>query len=87
MNYIEEYYKKIKSGEIVASRKVRIVYKKLVEDIKNPRIVRTENEITGEIEEHKYIYNNEKALHAIEFIEKFCRHSKGKKWAGQPFLL
>jgi len=25
--------------------------------------------------------------HACEFIERFLRHSKGKKWAGKPFIL
>lgn len=87
MNYIEKYYKKIQSGEIVTSRKVRIVYKKLVEDINHPRTVQFEDENTGEIEKHKYVYDNKKALYAIEFIERFCKHSKGKKWAGQPFIL
>lgn len=87
MNYIEEYYEKIKNGEIITSRKVRIVYERLVQDIHNPRVVKTTNEDTEEIEEHKYIYDNDRALDAIEFIEKFCKHSKGRKWAGQPFTL
>lgn len=87
MNYIEEYYEKIKNGEIITSRKVRIVYERLVQDIHNPRVVKITNEDTEEIEEHKYIYDNDRALDAIEFIEKFCKHSKGRKWAGQPFTL
>ena len=87
MNYIEQYYEKIKTGEIVTSRKVKIVYEKLVNDINNPKIVKVYNENTDEYEEHKYIYDEDKALYAIEFIETFCKHSKGKKWAGQPFEL
>ena len=87
MNYIKEYYEKIKSGEIKTSRKVRIVYEKLVKDIDNPRVVEIYNEYSEEIEYHKYIYSEERALDAIEFIEKFCKHSKGKKFAGQPFIL
>lgn len=87
MNYIEQYYEKIKTGEILTSRKVKIVYEKLVNDINNPKIVKVYNENTDEYEEHKYIYDEGKALYAIEFIETFCKHSKGKKWAGQPFEL
>ncbi len=87
MNYIEQYYEKINAGEIITSRKVKIVYEKLVKDIKNPRIVKVYNEFTEEVEEHKYIFSEERALDAIEFIEKFCKHSKGKKFAGQPFIL
>lgn len=87
MNYIKEYYEKIQTGEIKVSRKVRIVYEKLVKDIDNPKTVEIYNEDTEENEEHKYIFDEDKALDAIEFIEKFCKHSKGRKWAGQPFIL
>lgn len=87
MNYIKEYYEKIKSGEIKTSRKVKIVYEKLVKDIDNPKIIKTYNEDTEEYEEYKYIYSEKRALDAVEFIETFCKHSKGKKWAGQPFIL
>ena len=87
MNYIKQYYEKIENGEIITSKKVRIVYEKLVKDIDNPQKVKIYNEDTEEYEEHEYIYSEEKALDAIQFIEKFCIHSKGKKWAGQPFIL
>lgn len=87
MNYIKQYYEKIANGEIITSRKVKIVYEKLVKDIDEPKIVKVYNENIEEYEEHKYIYDNEKALDAIEFIETFCKHSKGRKWAGQPFIL
>lgn len=87
MNYIKQYYEKIANGEIITSRKVKIVYEKLVKDIDEPKIVKVYNENTEEYEEHKYIYDNEKALDAIEFIETFCKHSKGRRWAGQPFIL
>ena len=33
MTYIEEYYNLIKSGKVEASHKVKVVYKKLVQDI------------------------------------------------------
>lgn len=71
-NPIVEYYEKITSGEIKVSRKVRRVYKKLVDDIRDPN---------GEWE-----YNPKRANHAIEFIENFCKHSKGKA-GGKPFIL
>lgn len=87
MNYIEQYYEKIKSGEIITSRKVRIVYEKLVKDINNPKKAIIYNDDTEEYEEHEYIYSQKRADDAIDFIETFCRHSKGKRWAGQPFIL
>ena len=37
MTYIEEYYNKIVSGEIVACKRIKQVYKKLVDDIHNPK--------------------------------------------------
>lgn len=87
MNYIEQYYEKIKTGEIITSRKVRIVYEKLVKDINNPKKAIIYNDDTEEYEEHEYIYSQKRADDAIDFIETFCRHSKGKRWAGQPFIL
>ncbi len=87
MNYIEQYYEKIKNGEIITSRKVRIVYEKLVKDISNPTKAIIYNYDTDEYEEHEYIYSEKRANDAIDFIETFCKHSKGKKWAGQPFIL
>lgn len=87
MNYIEQYYEKIKSGEIITSRKVRIVYEKLVKDINNPTKAIIYNDDTDEYEEHEFIYSEKRANDAIDFIETFCKHSKGKRWAGQPFIL
>ena len=34
----------------------------------------------------QYVFDEERANHAIIFIERFCKHSKGK-WAGEPVLL
>src|SRR5699024_5942856 len=34
----------------------------------------------------QYYFNEERANRPIEFIEKFCRHSKGQ-WAGKPIKL
>lgn len=71
-NPILEYWTKIESGEEVVSAKVRRIYKKLAADVHNKDSV--------------YEYNAKRANHAIEFIENFCKHSKGK-WAGRPIEL
>lgn len=86
MTYIEEYYNKISSGEIIACKKIKAVYKKLVNDLKKPKTVSFLNKITDEIEEHTYIFDEKKANRPIQYIERYCKHSKGK-WAGKPVIL
>lgn len=86
MTYIEEYYKWLVKNKDKACHKVLMVYKKLVEDIKHPRTVSFFNEISEETETHKYVFDEKKANRPIEFIERFCKHSKGR-WAGEPVLL
>lgn len=71
MNYIKEYYRKIKQGDIITSNKVYKEYEKLVNDIDNPT---------------RFIFDEKRANRPIEFIEKFCKHSKGE-WAGKPLKL
>lgn len=71
-NPIIEYWQKIESGEEVVSDKVRRVYKKLVQDIFD--------------KDSEWEYNPKRANHVIEFIENFCKHSKGKM-GGKPFIL
>ena len=71
-NPIIEYYEKIESEEIIVSKKVRRIYKKLVEDIYC---------YTTEFE-----YSPKRANHAIEFVENYCKHSKGK-WGGKNIEL
>ncbi|MDA1974253.1 terminase large subunit [Bacillus cereus] len=71
-NPILEYWYKIKTKQVIVSDKVRRVYKKLVTDLSSTK---------GEWE-----YNAKRANHAIEFVENFCKHSKGKM-GGKPFLL
>ena len=86
MTYIEEYYQWILKNPNKVCYKIKTVYKKLVQDIHNPRQVSFFNELTEEIETHTYILNEKKGNKPIEFIEKFCKHSKGK-WAGKPVVL
>ncbi|MCI1945579.1 terminase large subunit [Clostridium luticellarii] len=71
MNYIQQYYEKIKSGKYIVSRRVEKQYKRLVYDIEHPS---------------KYIFDENKSSRPIKFIEGFCRHSKGE-WAGRPVKL
>lgn len=72
-NPVVEYYEAIQRGEIVVSRKVKKIYAHLVNDIiYNP--------------DSEWEYSAEHANHAIEFVENFCKHSKGK-WAGKPVIL
>jgi phage terminase large subunit-like protein len=71
-NPILEYWNKIDSGEEIVSDKVRRIYKKLVADLNNF--------------ESEWEYSPKRANHAIEFVENFCKHSKGKM-GGKPFLL
>ena len=86
MTYIEEYYQYLLDNPEKACHKVLATYKKLVNDLKKPKQVSFFNKITEENETHTYIYNEKRAVLPIEFIERFCRHSKGK-WAGQPVVL
>lgn len=71
MNYITEYYDKIKSGVILVSARVKKLYQKLVHDLENPG---------------QYIFDQKRAERPIQFIERFCKHSKGE-WAGKPVRL
>lgn len=71
-NWVLNYWEAIDSGKEIVSDKVRRVYKRLAERIKTP---------SGQ-----YTFDNQKATHAVGFIETYCKHSKGK-WAGKPFIL
>ena len=71
-NPILQYWESIENSSIVVSQKVYKTYRKIVNDI-----FRTDWE---------YTYNVQRAQHAIDFIERFCRHSKGK-YGGQKIEL
>lgn len=86
MTYIEEYYKYLIANPEKTCRKVLLVYKKLVEDLKTPKQVSFFNKITEETETHTFVFDERRGNLPIEFIEKFCKHSKGK-WAGKPVRL
>ncbi len=65
MNFIEEYYDKITSGEIVTSRRVREVYDRIIKDIREPD------------PDSPYCFNEERGERPILFIERFCKQSQG----------
>lgn len=71
MNYLKAYLDAIEGGEIVVCKRIRKVYTRLVYEAENPG---------------KYRFDEERATRPIEFIERFCKHSKGE-WAGQPVRL
>ncbi len=71
MNYLKAYLDAIEGGEIVVCKRIRKVYTRLVYEAESPG---------------KYRFDEERANRPIEFIERFCKHSKGE-WAGQPVRL
>lgn len=74
MNWPKEYLRAILAGEEVVSQKVKTVYEREVGWMDNPP------------PDFPFYFDEEAGLRPIEFIEKFCRHSKGK-WGKQPFQL
>lgn len=72
MNYIDQYIEEIKAGRAVVGKRIKRQYAKLQWDIVRP---------SG-----GYVFDQKRAERPIEFIEKFCKHSKGE-WAAQPVKL
>ena len=70
-NPIREYWEAIESGRETVSYKVRKTYRKLVHDIDHP---------------DEFFYSPARANHMFEFVENFCRHSKGK-YGGRRVVL
>lgn len=70
-NPIRRYWGEMENGKEIVSKKVYLTYKKLVYDLDNPS---------------EYFYSENRANHAIQFIEQYCKHSKGKM-GGKPVIL
>lgn len=70
MNYLVEYYNEIKEGRILVGSELLTVLEGLIQDLDNP----------------KFIYDETDGNLRIEFIERFCKHTKSP-FNGQPFLL
>ena len=63
MNYVQEYYDKIESGEIITSRRVKAVYKRLIEEMSD--------------DSSPYYFDEDSGERPILFIETFCKQSQG----------
>ena len=61
-NYIQEYYHKMQTGEIVVSKWIRLLYEK----------------VTAGLRDGLFYFDQKKANRAIEFIETFCHHCEGR---------
>ncbi len=71
MNYIKEYYNKINTEEIIVGKKIKKIYKRLVEESENNSLPFYFDEETGE--------------RPIKFIETFCKQAEGE--IGKPIKL
>lgn len=71
-NPIYLYWKWMNENRIKVSTKVYKTYQHIIDFLENPK--------------SEWEYDVSKADHAIKFIEKFCKHSKGKM-GGKPFIL
>lgn len=71
-NPIFEYWEEIKYKRTTVSKKVYRVYKEIVRYLND--------------KDSKWEYDSSKANHALEFIENYCKHSKGKM-GGKPFIM
>lgn len=71
-NPIEEYWEWMNENRIKVSTKIYKTYEYIINFLKDP--------------ESEWEYDDSKANHAINFIERFCKHSKGKM-GGKPFIL
>jgi len=74
MNWAKEYLKVIQDGSEVVSLKVKTVYEREVGWMNNPP------------KDFSFYFDEEAGERPIWFIEKFCKHSKGK-WARLPVKL
>lgn len=72
MNWLIDYHRQIEKGVVDVSRRLRRVYDKLAEECINPK---------GD-----YLFSEKHANRPIDFIEHFCKNSKGE-WAGEPIKL
>ena len=70
MSYLKEYIDQINEGKILIGRELRIVLDQLTRDLDNS----------------KFIYDEKPGNIRIQFIETFCKHTKSP-FNGQPFLL
>lgn len=70
MNYLLDYLKEIEAGNIIVGKELKTVLDALVIDLNNPR----------------YIFDERPGNVRIDFIERFCKHTKSP-FNGEPFIL
>lgn len=70
MNYLLEYVSEIDKGNIIVGQDLRTTLDKLIKDLDNP----------------KFIFDETPGQLRIDFIEKFCKHTKSP-FNGMPFIL
>lgn len=75
MTYIELYYNKIMSGEIVACKRIKQVYTMLVDKLHHPE------------KYDPWVFDEDYADDAIDFIETFCKQAQGDLGASLQLLL
>jgi phage terminase large subunit-like protein len=61
-NYIQEYYHKMQSGEIIVGKWVKLLYEK----------------VTAGLRDGLFYFDQKKANRAIDFVETFCHHCEGR---------
>lgn len=62
VNWIRVYHDEIQAGTIIAGKWIKLIYAYLVKGL----------------DEGRFYYDAEKTQLAIDFIERFCRHSEGR---------
>ena len=70
MNYLLEYVSEIERGNILLGQDLRTTLDRLIKDLDNP----------------KFIFDETPGQLRIDFIEKFCKHTKSP-FNGMPFIL
>lgn len=71
MNYIQEYVENIDKGKVIVSKRVGKIYRRLLYEIENPK---------------EWLFDEDRANRPIEFVERFCKQSKGE-WIGKAVEL
>ena len=66
MNYVKQYLDAINSGDEVVSMKIKTLYQREVEWMNNPPV------------DFPFYFDEATGARPIEFIETFCKNSKGK---------
>jgi phage terminase large subunit-like protein len=72
---MQTYINKVLNGDILTCDKVKKAVDRHINDLERAK--------NGSF---SYVFDEKKANHPIDFIEKFCKHSKGK-WAGTNIIL